>query len=216
MKIDKKAVGARLKRFLLNRYSNMNEAAAALGTTADSIRNSYFNGQSLPGAVFTERLKNMGCSIDWLLFGTGEYEENETRPRYPQFRVEATVPAGEGDIYDMTEWGETAAIEFKEDEHYFVKVDEEYGYSMLPFIQPGDMLLVSSTAPITNNDIVAARWDQTRGAIKLCSLPVNDPQKVAFISLNPMVAPMVFNKRQVRMHKVVLIMKDKKNRNTVS
>ncbi len=210
MKIDKKAVGARLKRFLLNRYTNMNEAAAALGTTADSIRNSYLNGQSLPGATFTERLRNMGCSIDWLLFGTGENEENETRPLFPQYRVEATVPAGRGEIYDMTEWLQSEVLDFKLEDHFFLKVDEELGYSMMPFIQPGDMLLISSSAPVANNDIVAARWDKTRGAIKLCSLPVNDLQKVALLSFNPMVAPMVFNKRDVRMYKVVLIKKDKR------
>lgn len=209
MKIDKKAVGARLKRFLLNRYPTMNEAAEALGTTADSIRNSYLNGQSLPGATFTERLKNMGCSIDWLLFGTGENEHNETHPGYPQYRVEAAVPAGRGDIYDMSEWMQSEVLNFKPEDHFFLKVDEENGYSMMPFIQPGDMLLVSSTAPVANNDIVAARWDNTRGAIKLCSLPVNDPHKVALLSFNPIVAPMVFNKREVRMYKVVLIKKER-------
>lgn len=211
MKIDKKAVGARLKRFLLNRFPTMNEAADALGTTADSIRNSYLNGQSVPGALFIAKLKKMGCSIDWLLFGSGDYEQNETTPEFKQYRVEAIVPAGHGDIKDISDWFESEVLDYDPQDHIFLKVDEEFGYSMMPFIQPGDMVLISFKAPVQDNDIVAARWDKGKGAIKLCSIPVNDTNKVALLSFNPIVAPMVFNKRDIRMFKVVLIKKQRKS-----
>lgn len=212
MKIDKKSAGARLKRFLLNRFATMNDAAAALGTTADSIRNSYLNGQSIPGAAIIAKLKDMGCSIDWLLFGTGDFDENETSPEYKQYRVEAIVPAGIGDIKDISDWFESEVLDYDPQDHIFLKVDEEFGYSMMPFIQPGDMVLISFKAPVQDNDIVAARWDKGKGAIKLCSIPVNDSNKVALMSFNPVVPPMIFNKRDIRMFKVVLIKKQRKGK----
>ena len=84
MEIDKKAAGQRLKLFLDSRFKSANEAGAALGTSGDSLRNSYFNGQSLPGARLLGQLNLMGCSIDWLLFGdqnVGKYTIKENKER---------------------------------------------------------------------------------------------------------------------------------------
>jgi phage repressor protein C with HTH and peptisase S24 domain len=86
-----------------------------------------------------------------------------------------------------------------------LQVDEEFGYSMRPLINPGDLVLISFTAKIDDGDIVAARWDETRGALKICTYISGDPNLVVLMSYNQNVPPMGFQKDKINMYKVVLI-----------
>ncbi|NUN09547.1 MAG: hypothetical protein HUU54_10265 [Ignavibacteriaceae bacterium] len=204
-KIDKKEAGNRLRRFLTERFGNLEDAAAYLDTTVSSLRNSYFNGQSLPGKAILEKLKADGCNIDWLLFG--ESETMVKRLGYPEYRIEAAIPAGRGELVDLSEWYQSDVLDYSPEDHVFIKVDSEFGYSMMPLIKPDDLVLISFTAPVYDGDLVAARWDRTKGALKLCSFPPNDRTMVMLSSYNSAVLPMVFKKNEIKMYKVVLIKK---------
>lgn len=204
-KIDKKEAGNRLRRFLTESFGNLEEAAVYLGTTVSSLRNSYFNGQSLPGKSILEKLKSGGCNIDWLLFG--ESETPVKKQGYTEYRIEASIPAGRGEVVDLSEWYQSDVLDYSPEDHVFIKVDSEFGYSMMPLIKPDDLVLISFTAPVDDGDLVAARWDRTKGALKLCSFPPNDKSMVMLSSYNSAVLPMVFRKNEIKMYKVVLIKK---------
>lgn len=209
-KIDKKEVGNRLRQFLTGRFGNLEDAATYLDTTVSSLRNSYFNGQSLPGKSILEKLKSDGCNIDWLLFG-----ETDPPPRvytYPEYRIEASIPAGKGELVDLSEWYQSDVLDYSPDDHIFIKVDSEFGYSMMPLIKPDDMVLISLSAPVEDGDLVAARWDKTKGALKLCAFHQNDKSIVSLLSYNTAVMPLIFKRRELQMFKVVLIKKQGKRK----
>ncbi len=209
-KIDKKETGSRLRQFLLSKYSDLETAAEYLETTVSSLRNSYFNGQSIPGKSILEKLKADGCNIDWLLFGA--VPEKQVSRHLPEYRIEAAVPAGRGEVVDLTEWYQGDVLDYSPDDHVFIKVDSEFGYSMMPLIQPEDLVLISLSAPVYDGDLVAARWDKTKGALKLCTFPPNDKSMVMLSSYNSAVLPMVFKRKEIKMYKVVLIKKQSRRK----
>jgi phage repressor protein C with HTH and peptisase S24 domain len=209
MDIDKVRTGMRLKKFLYSNFTSLAEAADYLNTTPGSLRNSYFNGKSYPGAEIISKLMHKGCDINWLLHGRKKDEKPE-QPLPMEFRVEAIVPAGKDrEVVDVTEWWQTEVIDFRPDDHVFIQVDEQFGYSMMPLIAPGDLVLISFSQKPKDGDLVAARWDNTKGAVKIL---VENPQHqnlVVLTSYNQAVQPIFLARNQVKMYKIVLIKKKK-------
>lgn len=205
--MDKEKIGLRLKNFLSGKFEDMESAAAYLGTTVGSLRNSYFNGKSIPGGEIIYKLFDLGCNLKWLF--TGEIEASELTGVRKEYRVEAIVPAGKGEVVDLTEWYESDVLDYNPADHCFIKVDEEFGYSMMPMINPGDLVLISFSLKPKDGDIVAAKWDKTRGGLKLLRLNSAMPQIVILQSYNQAIEPILLPKREVTMYKVVLIKKKK-------
>jgi len=127
-------------------------------------------------------------------------------PRYNEYRIEATIPAGLADIQERTGWYESEILDYDPQSHFFLQIDEEYGYSMMPVIEPGDLVLVSLTARVKTGNIVVARWDETKGAVKIFNESPNK-KNIALISYNQAVAPIFLERNQVQVYKVVLIKK---------
>ncbi|MCE1188842.1 MAG: S24 family peptidase, partial [Ignavibacteria bacterium] len=113
------------------------------------------------------------------------------------------------EVVDLTDWWESDVIDFKPEDHAFLKIDEENGYSMMPLIRPGDVVLISFSQKPVDGDIVAARWDENAGAIKVYNESALDPNLIVLTSYNQVVAPIFLRKSQVRLYKVVLIKKKK-------
>ena len=67
--MNKSDISSRLKTFLKSNFNTIDEAAPHLGTTGNTLRNSYLNGRSVPGPDLLSKLFEMGCDINWLLFG---------------------------------------------------------------------------------------------------------------------------------------------------
>lgn len=126
-----------------------------------------------------------------------------------EFKVLGRIPAGRADFHDQSDWPETSRLEFDPDTHFFLQVDEEFGYSMMPLVNPGDLVLVSLTAQIKDGDLVAARWDSTKGALKLYSESVDAPGMVVLTSYNQAIPPLFLKKKSVEAYKIVLIEKRK-------
>ena len=208
MNIDKKKTGTRLKKFLYEKFSTIDDAAKHLGTTVGSLRNSYFNGKSLPGAEIILKLQELGCDTGWLLEGKKEFAgKNEVSTL--EYRVIGMVPAGKGESVDWSDWWESEVVSYHPEDHVFIKIDPEFGYSMMPMIQPGDFVLISFSAKPQSGDLVAALWDKTKGALKVYTENPNVPNTVILTSYNQAVEPIFVKKDQVRMYKVVLIKKAK-------
>lgn len=67
--LDKKEIGLRLKQFLKGKFSSIDEAGIHLETTGNTLRTTYLNGKSLPGAELIYKLLLIGCDINWLFTG---------------------------------------------------------------------------------------------------------------------------------------------------
>ena len=123
-----------------------------------------------------------------------------------EYRIEASIPAGIAEIQERGEWYESEILDYDPRSHFFLQVDEEYGYSMMPVIEPGDLVLVSLTSKIKNGNIVVARWDQTKGAVKIFNESPNK-KNIALLSYNQAVPPIFLERHQAQIFKVVLIKK---------
>ena len=216
MDIDKKVVGQRLKLFLEARFKSANEAGIALGTTGDSLRNSYYNGTSLPGAKILAQLMSMGCSIDWLLFGDknigkqsiGENRSLITNPEInhiiPQreFRIIGSIPAGRQGEVVIHDYITTEVIDLDPNNTDLLLIDEEFGYSMTPLMKPGDLVAIDYRSKVYNGCIVAAKWDKTKGAIKILSINESDTTWVTLLSYNMAIPPINVRRNKVVMYHV--------------
>ena len=63
---QKISLGSKIKEFGENKFKTVVSFSEATGkSTTDLYR--YFNGKVIPGADFIQRLKQLGCDINWLL-----------------------------------------------------------------------------------------------------------------------------------------------------
>jgi transcriptional regulator with XRE-family HTH domain len=61
-------ISARLRQFMNERFTTVGLFATALGMGQPSV-SSYLNGSRTPGNKMQERLRELGCNIDWLMTG---------------------------------------------------------------------------------------------------------------------------------------------------
>jgi hypothetical protein len=87
MEIDKIEVGYRLKDWLNKEFGSVAEACRQLDLSEVSVRTSYLNGQSLPGALIIGKLIEHNCNIPWLLFGE-QIKEGDVRKTQAEYKVE--------------------------------------------------------------------------------------------------------------------------------
>lgn len=59
--------GARLKEWAISRWGSVHALATAMGLSHPSTLYQYVQGQSRPGNRMQERLRALGCDIEWLL-----------------------------------------------------------------------------------------------------------------------------------------------------
>lgn len=204
-------IGEKIRSFGLSKFNSLNEFAEAMGMKPPSLHQ-YLgsNAKREPGTGILIKLKKLGCDIDWLL--TEKYtplpsKDNSVKYIKPQFRIEASIPAGQAEIQDLSEWSEYEDLYFDPQEHFYLKVDTEFGYSMMPLVNPGDLVLVSFSAKVKDGDLVAARWDKTKGALKIYK--EKKKKDVVLLSYNQAVDPIFLSKDEVEVYKVVLIKKKK-------
>lgn len=207
---EKTLIAARLREFAYSKTDRLKEFAASLEMSPQTL-NSYLSGKISPGAELLIKLSEMGCDIDWLLTGSlkdpTEKEVISGNGEGKVYRVLGTVPAGVADIQDWSELNEFKDLEYDPHTHFYLKIDEEFGYSMMPMVNPGDFVLVSYYGKPKDGDLVVALYDKTKGALKLYSESKDVPGIVILTSYNQAIPPMFFKKEQIKVYKVVLIEK---------
>ncbi|MBK6681538.1 MAG: helix-turn-helix domain-containing protein [Ignavibacteriales bacterium] len=207
---EKIFIARRLREFAYSKTDRLKDFAGSLDMSPQTL-NSYLSGKISPGSELLIKLSDLGCDIDWLLTGSGknlkekEFGRKATDGRV--FRVLGTIPAGRADVQDWSELNEFKNLEYDPDTHFYLKIDEEFGYSMMPMVNPGDYVLVSLYGKLKDGDLVVALYDKTKGALKLYSESKDIPGIVILTSYNQAIPPMFFKKEQIRAYKVVLIEK---------
>ncbi len=210
---EKSLIASRLREFAYSKTDKLSDFARLLEMLPQTL-NSYLSGRITPGSELLVKLSEMGCDIEWLLTGKGGFPEttNETSPERKQgiYKVLGTVPAGVADIQDWSDLNEFRELQYDPDTHFYLKVDEEFGYSMMPMVNPGDFVLVSLYGKVKHGDLVVALYDETKGALKIYTENENLPGVVVLTSYNQSIPPMLFKKEEVKVYKVVLIEKNNK------
>lgn len=201
--VDKKV----LKSAILLRFNTLAECADSLGVD-NSTLSRLMNIQS---NKFLKRLNDIGVQLPGMEEEEREYISNgeaETIkvPQLPQYPICGTIPAGVAEINDLTDWPEMEDAFFSPSDHFYLKIDDEYGDSMRPIIKPGDLILCSLSQIVKENDLCAVRYDGTKGAIKIYE---EHGDTVVLRSVNPAYDPIKVKKENiVNKYKVVMIKKN--------
>lgn len=216
-------IGDRIREFGVKSFGSVSALADKLNVSLQHL-SPYLNSKNEPGSGMLSKLALLGCDINWLL--TGEtmkpgnivregsvsyisideamQNKNLLRPEYP---VRGFIPAGNAEIKER-ENPDYKDLYFDPKSHFWLEVDEEYGYSMAPTLVPGDRVLCSMTRKFNSGDIVAVRWDESKGAIKIFITNPEMRQSIALQSINAAELPIILNRSQIKqIYKVVLIWK---------
>lgn len=206
-------IGQKIREFGNNNFASLKEFSRALGVHPSNLQ-AYLNGQREPGTPFLRKLKSLGCNLEWLFDETSDFYVKEPEVNkyssLPEYPVHGIIPAGKGEVVELTDWIETEVLDYNPNDHALLIIDQEFGYSMSPVVQPGDQVLYSYSAKVLEGDPVVARWDKTKGALKICNFIEHDPSLIALTSSNIAVPPIILKRNKVIMYKVVLIIKKRK------
>ncbi len=203
-------LGNKIRQFATTKFGSLKNLSEELAMHPSNLQ-AYLKGDREPGTPLLRKLQKLGCDIDWLLSEDQiDYvggDSSFVAEKSYRYQIVGTVPAGKADVVDLTDWIESEALDYSPDDHAILRIDADYGYSMTPIIQPGDQIMYSYNARVHDGDIVVARWDATKGAVKICNHVPDTPNFIALSSTNTAVAPIILERRKVTMYKVVLIIK---------
>jgi phage repressor protein C with HTH and peptisase S24 domain len=189
--------------------------AKALDISYENLRQ-YLTGRSAPGNKMQARLRHIGIDPEWVVYGTGRMPDRLkpdlakvlTTPqviRDKQFRVRDSVPssaaefAGPSDIYQP--W---VIEDYSSADHLLLEVSDAMAEGMRPVINPGDRVLIARRAEIKDGDLVAARWGDDDGVIRIYR---RTDDKIQLWTLNPSITPVTLPPKLLHFFKIVLIRK---------
>lgn len=186
---------------ILSKFNTQKECAKALGVDVTSLSRSLKN----PTLKFILKLKKVGVPINVNDVLTKSEDEPVSKPgNYLEYRIAGTVPAGINEVFDRTDSYEFKRIDFDPEHYFWLEIDPETGESMKPFLNPRDFVLCSDKEKIKIGDLVAALYDDSKGAVKFYS---ERKDLVILSSYNQIYQPLVFPKNEVKLFRVVLILK---------
>lgn len=120
------------------------------------------------------------------------------------------IPAGLAEVKENSEWPEYSDLNYDPRKHFWLQIDDEYGFSMNPFLKSGDLILCSVPPfKLKDGDLVAVRWDKTKGALKLYKEKTVGHEKLVILaSYNASESPIVLKQNEIeQIYKVVNIKK---------
>lgn len=205
--------GEKLKYLVNLKYSNFNRFASDVDVQLPNLYK-YFNDEREPGLNFLRKLFELGFDVHWLISKEHNYITNKNNlvpspeinhiSQNTEFSYLANIPAGRGEITMLSDWIEKKVLNISPHDHFLLRIDEEFGWSMKPILKPGDFIVASTKQMHFNNgDIVAARWDKTKGAIKILNINKDDKSWIALHSANPAEEPIFLRRTKVQLFKVV-------------
>ncbi len=212
------SLGKRLKEFAESNFKSLTEFSKELGIGRENLYR-YFNDTVSPGSEILQKLAVMGCDINWLLLGefnvknylyensvsyipSDKAEINEL-PHFLEYAMLGTIPAGRAELVDLTDWVQKMVLDYSPNDHALLMIDKEFGYSMTPIIQPGDIALISFSKKPEKGRPVAARWDETKGAVKILNYDEKAPNVIWLHSSNSSEQPICVERNKVKLYPIV-------------
>lgn len=194
------------------------EFAKKVGANSKGVVSTWEKGKHIPSLNQLQIIANLvNTTVEWILTGQ-EYpgsvimqqlaareKEISKCAGYKQYRIEATVAAGNADYFDRVANNEFKCFDYDPDNYFYVEIDNVNGDSMYPMLKPGDGVLVDGNGTkIKNGDFVLAKWDK-KAAIKIYT---EDKEDIILSSINYAVLPIRLNKKKVKCYRVKLMEKN--------
>lgn len=209
-------LGARIARIRDKTLKlNQTDFATLMGVSGASTISNWENDIREPGISYLVKVAELGeVSLDWLLTGEHKDVTNFVKEQgityvpidealingkihYPELQIMGQVPAGKADIkYSVDD--DYFKFELDPRIYFVLRVDEEYGFSMQPFLKPGDFVICHiNNKNIKSGDLVVVRYDGTKGAIKKYVYNPDVKDVVVLESINKSEDPIILNQSQI-------------------
>jgi len=201
--LQKSDISHRIESFIQQKGWSKAEFARRMGIFPQHV-NKYLTGE-FDFFNLIEKLEIEGCDIDWLMTGKQYIDAsiNDVKPRQVELRLLGSIPAGRSEMH-IHEWISVETLDLDPNNHELLMIDKEFGYSMRPFMNPGDLVVISYKDPVEDGCLVAARWDDTKGAIKILGLNKKDFPGLVFLHSTNNIEPTITLRRdQVFMYRVI-------------
>ena len=189
----KTSIGTRLREWGVARYGGehgwINRFAADLAMAPVAV-SQYLNDYRVPGNKMQERLRKLGCNIDWLMTGKEATIDLHHEVRLTEIPVFEFVRAG------------TKTMQLKENPSQHIPVvksndDSRFGIvvrgnSMDPEVREGEIVVVSKKAEVASGDLCVVVFDD--GETCLRRVHFHD-HSVTLTSANEAKYPPAFHKK---------------------
>jgi phage repressor protein C with HTH and peptisase S24 domain len=201
--LKNKDIGIRLDTFLKQRFGDergwLKNAAAGLSLAPSNLKK-YLAGEYSPGTIIQDRLRELGCDIEWLMTGNKRKDELQSIDiSLAQIPVYEYIKAGGKSMMLKEEPVEYVYTTKSADQsRYGVRVK---GDSMQPEIKEGEIVVASKIAEVKNGDICVVTFHD--GETCLRRVYFSD-HSCTLTSDNTKIPPKIFKKKDVQfIHRVV-------------
>jgi repressor LexA len=133
--------------------------------------NNYLSGQARPGGILQQRLRVLGCDVDWLMTGRSDVEKRSTDISDELQRTSLRLVP----VYTHVKAG-TKSLVFEQQPIDYVVVPRDQsgslfalkvkGNSMSPKIEDGDIIIVSQSQETKNDDICFVVFEDGESCIR--------------------------------------------------
>lgn len=189
--------------------------ASRLGISPQALQK-YFKGGRLPMPEILDKLNKLGCNINWLLSGSGDMI-NEVKVFKPRTRPVAVIGEVECGV-PITNQITNEAVKHIEMfdvsglNNPFVVIAR--GDSMVPYINPGDLLLCADEPEkIKDGKAVVVNYKTTPESYMSNAKLIKfmDDESLVLYSVNTKYPPMTYRKTEIfKMYKVIRIIREVK------
>ncbi len=210
--LTKDEVAINLRKFANDNFKSLAELGRRLEMRPQNLQ-IYFEGRSYPGGQVLGRLSELGCDIDWLM--TGEVR----REKYIPMDELQRVGLEQGKMYKavdnipatIKELGEVPAgdesLYYDEKRYLFDNIDDEISKPMDSLINKGDKVLIDLETEAQDKDIVVVKYESGKQEIRILGIDNKNNGMVVLISNNPSIAPKCAKRKDITLHRVVVIKK---------
>ncbi|GAB1351061.1 hypothetical protein MASR1M107_32760 [Ignavibacteriales bacterium] len=100
---SKKEIADRLRYFAHMKFGSLKLLAKELGVTSSTL-SQYATGKSIPGNTMQNRLREIGCDVEWLMTGNSEKMDAEVISIPNEFKLlrrDFTVLMKDNEIFNL-------------------------------------------------------------------------------------------------------------------
>ncbi len=205
------SIGERLRQFADSK-GGIVKLAIEMGISQPRLSQYISEKNDISSEVF-ELLVSVGCDLNWLITGKGSpnFSTKQIVSNNPSLKLLGSIPAGTGEMH-LHDYVGYETIDIDPNNHELLLIDKETGDSMTPIFKPGDQVLVSYKDPVFDGCIVAAKWGNNKGAVKILVYNKDMPDYVILRSLNQAEEPIFLKKKDVKLYRVVAWFDKRKNK----
>ena len=166
---NSKEIGRRLRQFAVDRFGTVAHLERELKLAKNAL-SQYVTGRNTPGPLLQEKLRHVGCDIEWIATGKKPHQEKHIIPGaipLMQIPVYAHVHAGQKNWVLIDNPTDFIGIPVSHDKTQIGLVVK--GKSMSPEINNGDVVIVSEKAHVKSGDLCIVEWDDNERHLRRIS-----------------------------------------------